>query len=151
MGPLDKVQEHYEKLIKAAKHLDVSEEQKIAVFVKGLPRFIKSFVIRKEPQTLREALTLAKQQELIGPDSDQDDETNRLLKAILSKVGESTVKPANVAVIGDEIPSLPPRTNFSCHYCGGPNHYMTDCCLYETDTPHTVHVATMNTQPPFCS
>ena len=122
------VQEFYEKIDEHTKSVEISEQHRLALFLAGLPKFIKDFVVREKPENIALALQLAKQQELIGPDVDEEArETKQLLKTLLTKF--ETQKPDNtpkpkVFAINDEAPT------FLCYFCGGHSHYMMNCPEY---------------------
>ncbi len=112
------VQEYYEEIIDLTGDIDVSEAQLMAHFISGMPKFIENFLILKEPTDLSEALRLAKQQELVGPD---EDDNTILLKNILTKLeGEKPIH--KISVMDD-----PNKTSFLCYFCGEKNHYAANC------------------------
>ena len=93
MNPKDTVQDFYEKLHSYTKDIEIPEHQKMALFISGLPKHIKNFVVWEKPDSMAGALRNAKQRELVGVDPDDDSaETKKLLQTILVKLGTQKIE-----------------------------------------------------------
>ena len=78
------VQNYYEKFRKLAENLDVTPVMFQAFFVNGLDERIKDYVRIRQPKSITDAVTLAKQAELIKPKHDKDE--SDLLRSLLAKI-----------------------------------------------------------------
>ena len=83
MANTETVQQFFEKILKKSKNLNIAPEQKTALFISGLPKKIKTYVINEKPDTLAEALQKAKEGELLKLD---DTEEATLIKTLLTKI-----------------------------------------------------------------
>ena len=71
--------------MKQSKRLDVTDHQRMVVFVNGLPSDIKEFVLLQNPDSLESALKLAKTKEVVCTNvSDSSNKTvlNKILKKL---------------------------------------------------------------------
>ena len=66
MGVDDSVTSFYDKVMKQSKRLDVTAQQRMAVFVNGLPSEIKEFVLLQNPTTMDQAFRLAKTKQVVS-------------------------------------------------------------------------------------
>ena len=64
----DTVQAHFNTVMKKTEKLDVPEAQKVAIFKRGLPKYIKRYIKQEKPEGLLENLKKAKEAEELGPD-----------------------------------------------------------------------------------
>ena len=128
MNPSETVQEYYETILSHTKFINVSDDQILALFLSGLPKYIKTFVVHEKPETIAQALHLAKQQELSGPDQD-DTETALLLKTILEKMDSSKLTKASpkINALEERPASQPVAAGATCFNCGGSGHIMRNC------------------------
>lgn len=117
----DSVQEFFEKLLQEVKHLDISDSHKLAIFVNGLPSFIKDILILKDYNTLDEAFLKARELEVLGPIRDED-RTNELLKALLKSQKVTYSLPQSISACDASTP-LFPRT---CLFCD--REHLMDYC-----------------------
>ena len=70
LGKGEKVQALFNKLMKKTEKLDITEAQKVALFKRGLPKYIKRYIKQERPTTLLDTLQKAKEAEELGPDHD---------------------------------------------------------------------------------
>ena len=106
------VQEYFERLMAETRHLNLPDVQLTALFVNGLPVHIKNYVRNKNPANLKEALKLAREQEVIGPPP--VDENTLLLRKLV----------ANQKQISSF--TRPHKTKI-CYVCNSPGHISSQC------------------------
>ena len=87
MTKADTVQKFFEKILDKSKKLNITPEQKTALFISGLTKNIKKYVITEKPETLAAALTKAKEAELLNLENDEE---SKLLQTILAKLEQPT-------------------------------------------------------------
>ena len=62
----DKVQTYFSTIMEKTDRLDVHESQKIAIFDRGFPKYVKTYIKQEKPEGLLETLKNAKEAEEIG-------------------------------------------------------------------------------------
>ena len=124
MKTKETVQEFFERIIEGTKNLEVPENQKLAVFVANMPKYIKDFLILQNPATIGAALVMAKQREIIGASAEEND-TKKMLTDILGKLDIKDKKQECAAAEGAA--ATKPRPSEPCAYCGKENHTMSNC------------------------
>ena len=122
MADSETVQKFFENLIHKSKHLNITPEQKTALFISGLTKKIKAYVINEKPATLAEALIKAKEAEILRVENDDD---TKLLKRILAKIEQPS--PPNVSVVDN----VNPKSQISCQWCSQTGHAMNQCFSYK--------------------
>lgn len=135
MKSSETVQSFFERIIEATKNLDVPESQNMAVFIANMPKHIKEWLIIQDPQTLGDALTMAKQRELIGaPEEDKD--MKKLLTEILGKLKvKEDGKKADLAAM-EKTQGKQRQIDELCGYCGKPGHTMSNCYQFLNSQSH---------------
>ena len=116
MKEKEKVQEFYERILEMSDDIELSEAQIMATFVGGLPRFIEDYLLLKEPDSLAQALRLAKQKEKLGP---REQEPNKLLQKVLDKIDSKDSKTS--------APISAMENTVVCFYCGDDTHVVMAC------------------------
>ena len=114
----DSVQTFYEKIQEKIDHLDMTQDQQMALFINGLPKFIKRHIL------LQQALQIAKEEELIGSDDEED--TKSMLKQLIKKMNNQKPEPAKVAAMSSPDPH--------CTFCGAVNHFARFCSHKEPES-----------------
>ena len=121
MTETEKVQDFFEKITNMSKNLGITAPQKTALFINGLPKNIKNYVVDQRPDSLPDALTKAKEGELLNL---EDDEQTQLLRILLNKMELKT--PAKVTIVDREIPNQ----TLICGFCTSKNHCIQNCPIY---------------------
>ena len=130
MANTETVQQFFENILKKSKNLNITLEQKTALFISGLPKKIKTYVINEKPDTLAEALQKAKEGELLKLD---DTEEATLIKTLLTKL--NTTSTPKVSVVDPNKAKAE-----KCSWCNQIGHTMSQCFSYkrhmEEQRPH---------------
>ena len=56
----EKVQHHYDTIMKKTENMDMPEAQEITLFKRGLPKYIKKYIKQERPEGLLDTLKKAK-------------------------------------------------------------------------------------------
>ena len=130
----EKVQTFYERLMQKCKNQNVSKEILLSFFLGGLHKDLKSYCLLKNPTTIQEAVSLAREAEIVlhtndgsivSTQTEQQNEINQLRAQILTimKNKEATV----AAITPPQNPQPPQISAPTCQLCGRFNHSATEC------------------------
>ena len=87
MDTTDTITTFHDAIQKQCKRLDITNHQKMVLFIKGLPiPHIKQFVLLQGPENIAEAFRLAKTKESVGGNVENTDSYKHLLQMLIDKV-----------------------------------------------------------------
>ena len=112
------MQTYFNTIMEKTDKLDAPESQKIAIFKRGLPKFIKTYIKQEKPEGLLENLKKAKEAEELGSNWDEKEDMNILkgsVSHLLAKL-EPQSKPT-VGAVSDQ----------KCFGCGSSHYFMAQC------------------------
>ena len=121
LGKGEKVQALFNKLMKKTEKLDITEAQKVALFKRGLPKYIKRYIKQERPTTLLDTLQKAKEAEELGPDHDGHEDIKGLqdsMSQLLARL-DPQANPQVSAMTTQEL--------LKCYGCGSTQHLYANC------------------------
>lgn len=113
MKPDESVNIFYEKLIKSANKLTLSDNNKMLIFVNGLKDNLREFVVLQSPNTLDEALKLAKTKESVSLNYGTENALQQILHKIenVSQLDTRSNKDREISNLKRELQQLRSRMN----------------------------------------
>ena len=107
--------------MKKTEHLKLPESQKIVLFKRGLPKYIKKYIRQEKPKTLRDTLIRAKEAEELGKNHNEDEDIKSLqqsMTSLLDKIDKTPKPSTSVNITSKDINK--------CTYCEITGHNMAN-------------------------
>ena len=111
----DTVQTYFNTIMEKTDRLNVPESQKISIFKRGLPKYVKTYIKQEKPEGLLETLKKAKEAEELGSDKDENEYMKVLKDSVSQLIAKLEPQPK---------PTVAAVNNQKCFGCGSTQYFM---------------------------